>query len=234
MPHKPVAVVAAMRRELAPLLRGIRPKHSDGVEFFELDTSVIAVGGIGREAARRTSEAVVAKYDPGIMISAGIAGAVFYALKVGDVVRSRGAIDAQSGRVFAAGGDARVVTVSSVGGPAEKRAIAQRWKAAEVVDMEAAAVAEVAESRGIWFAAIKAISDESDFEMPPVARFVDSAGQFQTLRFAAFIAIRPKWWAAVRELDSNSRVAASKLSEALKHLIDQESLATKEQKIAGK
>ena len=50
--------------------------------------------------------------------------------------------------------------------------------------MEAAAVAAVAQERGIEFAAVKAISDELDFVMPPVGRFVDADGKFETARFA--------------------------------------------------
>jgi len=233
MPHKGLAIVAAMRRELAPLLRGLRPQQADAVEFFELESAVVAIGGIGRNAARRAAEAVVATYSPDAMISAGVAGALSPALKIGEIVRSRGAVDADRGMVFSAGGDARVVTVSSVNGPAEKRTIAQRWKFAEVVDMEAAAVAEVAESRGIWFTAIKAISDELDFEMPPVGKFVDGSGRFETLRFAAYIAARPKWWSAVRQLNLNSRTASVKLSEAVQHLIDQRSQTPVEGNVVG-
>jgi len=233
MLRRSVAVVAAMRRELAPLLRGIRPRRADGVEFFELESAVVAIGGIGRKAARRAVEAAVAGYDPVMIISAGTAGALSPVLKVGDIVRSRGAVDAESGVVFSAGGDPLVVTVSSVGGPAEKQAISRRWGAADVVDMEAAAVAEVAEGRGIWFAAIKAISDEVDFVMPPVGEFVDQAGRFQTLRFATYIAVHPKWWSAVKQLNSNSRVASVKLSEALKHLIDQRSAIAPQQHVSG-
>jgi len=99
--------------------------------------------------------------------------------------------------------------------------------------MEAAAVAAVAQKRGIEFAAIKAISDEVDFVMPPVGEFVDQAGRFQTLRFAIYIAVRPKWWRAVKQLNSNSRLAAVKLSEALKHLTDQRSVTAPQEHVSG-
>ncbi|MGA9563964.1 MAG: hypothetical protein WBS19_00445 [Candidatus Korobacteraceae bacterium] len=233
MPRKSIAVVAAMRRELAPLLRGKQAMRVDGLDFFEFNRGVVAVGGIGRKAARRAVEAVIARYEPEVIISAGIAGALRPRLKVGDVIRSRGVIDADSGRTFAAGGDPRVVTVSSVNGSAQKKTIAQRWNFAEAVDMEASAVAEASQSRGIWFAAIKAISDELDFAMPPVDQFVDSAGKFETARFAVYIAMRPKWWSAVGQLNANSRLAAMNLSDAVRHLIDQRSIAALEEKISG-
>ncbi len=223
MPHKLVAIVVAMRREVAPLLVGHRPMKIGGVEYFELESAVVAVGGIGQAAAQRAASALIERYSPSVMVSAGVAGALTAGLKVGDVVHAREVVDANSGERFAAVGDAgTIVTASSVSGAAEKRVLAQRWQA-DVVDMEASAVAQVAQQSGIEFAAVKAISDELEFSMPPVGRFVDETGNFHTLQFAAFIAVRPKWWNAVNRLNANTRKASAKLSEALRHLIDQRS-----------
>ena len=110
-----------MRLELSPLLRGARVRRLDRVEFFELETAVVAVGGIGRDAARNAAEAVVAKYAPKVMVSAGIAGALSPVLKVGDVIYAREVVDANFGARFcSSGGEAVIATVSSVSGPAEK------------------------------------------------------------------------------------------------------------------
>ena len=46
--------------------------------------------------------------------------------------------------------------------------------------MEAAAVAKGAEARGLPFAAVKVISDELAFPMPPMERFVAGDGSFQS------------------------------------------------------
>jgi adenosylhomocysteine nucleosidase len=219
MPRKNVVVLVAMRREVAPLLRGVQMQRADGIEYFELENAVVAVGGIGRIAAWSAAEAVVKRYQPTVLISAGIAGALAARLKVGDVVRGSEVVDADSGARFtASGGESVMVTVSSVSGPQEKRMLADRYKA-DVVDMESAAVASVAREHGIAFSAIKAISDELDFEMPPMAGFVDGKGKFKTVHFAAYIAVRPKWWSTLRQLNANSRTAAMNLSHALEHLI---------------
>jgi adenosylhomocysteine nucleosidase len=231
MPHKPVAIVVAMARELAPLLRGRRQQKSGGLGFVELDTAVVAVGGIGRHPARRAAEAAVRAYRPSVLISAGIAGALTPHLTVGDVLQARGVVDAETGVRFAASGDSgTIATVSSVSGPGEKRRLAAQWRA-DVVDMEASAVAQVAVAGGIEFVALKAVSDQLEFVMPPVGRFVNDAGKFETLRFSAFLALHPEWWRAVRELNRNSRTAALKLSEAVQHLIDQRSQTTAESRI---
>ncbi len=63
--------------------------------------------------------------------------------------------------------------------------------AAQAVDMEAAAVARGAQARGVRFMAVKAISDESSFAMPPLDRFVDRDGHFCQTAFAASLGARP-------------------------------------------
>jgi hypothetical protein len=59
------------------------------------------------------------------------------------------------------------------------------------------------------------ISDELDFEMPIMARFINSEGRFQTERLALFAAFRPWLWKPLVALASNSRKAAQALSSHL-------------------
>lgn len=221
MRPKHVALVVAMQREVAPLLKRVPSQSADGVEFFELENVVVAVGGVGHAAATRATEAVVAKYEPDIIVSAGLVGALTSKLKAGDVMHVRAVIDADSGAHFVSTGDEGILlTVSAVSGPAEKRKLAQQWNA-DVIDMEGSAVAAQAQRSGITFSAMKAVSDELDFVMPPLGKFVNDAGKFETLRFLAYLVLRPKWWNDVRQLNANSRKATVKLCAALEHLISQ-------------
>ena len=87
--------------------------------------------------------------------------------------------------------------------------------------MEASAEAQVAKQRGIEFMALKAVSDEVNFAMPPLGKFVSDSGKFETLRFLVWLSIRPKWWSVVRQLNANSNLAAANLSKALDHLTQQ-------------
>ena len=229
MPHKGIAVVAAMKRELAPLLRGIEPQSAEGVEFFELHDAVIAVSGIGRNAAGHAAEVLIRRYSPGILFSAGLVGALTPKLKVGDVVVVKEVVDVDSGAIFETGhGDAVLVTGSAIAGPADKPIAARRWKA-DIVDMEGSAVAAIAQQHGIEFMAIKAVSDELNFPIPPLTRFVNANGKFERLRFLAWVAIRPKWWSVVRQLNANCNLAAANLCHALGHLIEQCSKTEREQ-----
>lgn len=220
MPRKSVAIVVAMPRELGPLLRGVKPHRVDGIALYELENAVVAAGGIGCEAARLASEKLVAYAQPAILVSAGAAGALRPELKVGHVGTAREVLDASTGSRYPTGdGDCVLVTAGTVSGERDKRGLRERF-GADLVDMEGAAVAEVAREHGLEFAAIKVVSDELDFAMPPLARFVEYDGKFATAKFVAYVAVRPWWWRSIIELSKNSRMAAMNLSAAVQHLID--------------
>lgn len=225
MPHKPVAIVVAMRVELAPLLAKMKtqPLHVDGVELFELPDAMVAVGGIGEKRARHAAEVVIEHAQPKLLVSAGMAGAISPQLKVGDVGRIREVVDVATGDRFPTrGGEWLLASSPDISDVAEKRALLTKY-GADVVDMEGAAVAQVAKQRGLEFAAVKAISDDAAFPMPPLARFIDENGRFDTRQFLAYIALHPKWWATLGKMRKNSKLASANLCRELEHLIEDSS-----------
>jgi|SRR5271157_4600773 len=219
-----VAIVAALEREVRPLIRKwrVNERRHEGrsFRFFENDKDdvVLVCGGMGAEAARRAAEAVIETYSPKMIYSAGFAGALDSSLKVSEVVEPRRVVNASDGSsVSLAAGNGVLVSFTSVASPAQKAKLRDAF-AAEVVDMEAAAVARAAEARGVGFAAVKAISDDSTFNFPSLERFVDSDGQFLEARFMLFAAIRPWLWPQVARLASNSRRASRALCDRLQKI----------------
>lgn len=219
MLHKPVAIVAAMPVELAPLIGSLQPQQVEGVDLFELPEALVAVGGIGEKFARRAAEVAVEYTQPELLLSAGIVGAISSKLKVGDVGRIREVVDVATGEIYPVSGDGEWVLATSqdVSDAAEKHQLLTKF-GADVVDMEAAAVAQVAKERGLKFAAIKSISDDAEFDMPPLNRFIEN-GKFDTRRFLIYVALHPRWWGTLGRIKKNSEIATQNLCEAVKHLI---------------
>jgi nucleoside phosphorylase len=218
MPRKAIAIVAAMPVELAPLLGKMQPTQADGVELYELPEAMIAIGGMGEKHARHAAEVVIEHAQPRLLVSAGLAGAISPKLKVGDVGRIREVVDVATGERYATqGGDWVLATSQDVSDAAEKQGLLAKY-GADVVDMEAAAEAQVARERGIEFAAVKAISDDAAFAMPPLNRFIED-GKFDTQRFLVYIALHPKWWTTLGRIRKNSKIASTNLCEAVGHLI---------------
>jgi len=218
-----VAMVAALEREVNPLV-----KHWNKVErdyegrrfkFFESGQIVVLCGGIGAEAARRATEAVFALYHPELILSVGFAGALDRTLKVGDIFAPGRVVDARDGsRTEMATGYGVLVSAAVVAGVEAKKKLAESYSA-QAVDMEAAAVARGAQARGVGFLAVKAISDQSDFAIPAMDRFIDERGQFTTGRFAVFSVLRPWIWPRVIELARNGAKASRALCAELQRYI---------------
>jgi hypothetical protein len=88
--------------------------------------------------------------------------------------------------------------------------------------MEASAVARAAEVRGVLFRAIKVISDEFNFELPAIGRFVDTEGRFHQARFAVHVLVRPWLWFSLIHLAGNSARATRALCARLREILAEE------------
>lgn len=215
-----LAIVAALEREVRPLVKSWRmsEKEHNGrrFRFFENGDVVLVCGGIGAEAARRAAEAIIAISDPSVVCSVGFAGSLNVGLRVGDVFRPRIVINAEdASRATVESGEGVLVSFGSVASPVQKLKLREAF-AAQAVDMEAAAVARSAQARGKGFAAIKAISDEIDFQFPAMDRFVDAEGKFSEALFAFYAAIRPWLWPQVIRMARNSSRASHALCMSLR------------------
>ena len=219
MPTTRVAIVAALDREVRPLIKRwrINNREYDGrnFKFFENDSAVLVCGGIGAEAARRACEAVIKLYQPRLVISTGFAGALDPELEVGRMLTPRLVIDANDGsRTEVGSGSGVLVSFDAVADAHQKLKLGKAYRA-DAVDMEGAAVARGADAHGIPFVAVKAISDEAGFEMPALDNFIAGDGQFRAGRFVLFAAVRPRLWPRVIRLRANTEKASSALCRAL-------------------
>jgi adenosylhomocysteine nucleosidase len=218
-----IAVIAAMESELARLVEGwSRESLSTGKRiiqcFFKGDV-IAAAGGIGTSSAEATARALVEKYRPEFLVSAGLAGALTDDLKAGSVVLPELVVDAATGAEYPCGNRSKsvaggvLVTTAVVASKQTKSELAQKFHAS-AVDMEAAAVARAAHEKGIAFGCVKAISDECGFLMPPMGRFV-CEGEFQTAAFLCWLAVSPRYWRPTVELARKSARANRALYEWL-------------------
>jgi adenosylhomocysteine nucleosidase len=232
-----IAIIAALERELQPLVKTWRKNavQHDGrnFAFYESNYAVAVCGGIGAESARRAAEVAVRNYSPEILISAGLAGALTPELHVGETIFPAVVIDTGDGSrhetaigpaplAKTAVGRTVLATYSDVATSAQKHQLAKSY-GAHAVDMEAAAVARAAESHNLLFISVKAVSDELDFEISGLGRFVRN-GQFQNGAFVGYIVVRPWLWLATLRLARNTKLASENLcawlrESALTHTI---------------
>jgi len=220
-----VGIIVALDRELHPLVdewtRGTLPVDGKDLPCYGSGGLIAVAGGIGCKQAALAARAVMETYHPQMLVSAGLAGALIRSLKVGSIVTPNVIVDAATGTEYRCNfggvvvGGGVLVTAAEIAGAEAKATLVERFHGL-VVDMEAAGVACVAQQFNVGFRCVKAISDEFDFALPPLNRFVDEQGNFKTGQFAAWAALRPQHWAGVFHLARNGGRAAQALSQWLR------------------
>ena len=227
MTAKPRAVfIAALPREIASLVsqRGWRADQkllARNIHLFEHESAIVACAGMGSHRASLAVDAALSLGPASELISIGWAGSCTDRYHVGDVIRANIVVDVKTGERFFSEGKGQgkrgqdvVVTVVAPASAKEKQRLGVAYYAA-AVDMEAAAVARNASARELPFYAIKAISDDADFELPGTERFITPDGQFREAAFAVYVALRPNLWKSVLTLAKSSKLAAQHLCAAI-------------------
>ncbi len=219
-----VAIIAALPREVAALVRGVKADPvlaSKKIYLYELSHAVVVAAGMGRESVTLAVQAATERGAVAELISVGLAGACSPEVAAGQVIEAGEVVDVRTGERFRAVGDGTAIVASSdsIASVAEKARLHAAYRAS-AVDMEAATVARLAQAHGIPFRAIKAISDGHDFELAALAQFADDRGQFRTGAFALHTALRPGSWAKTVGLGRNSKRALVMLHERLGQILE--------------
>jgi len=215
-----LAIIAALPREIAALVRGTKPDAEllrRGIHLHRLPHAIVVAGGMGSQRVTQAFQAAVAAAPITTVVSTGLDGACTAALAVGDVVEATTVIEARTGERFAARTSQTphiLVTTETIASVREKARLAETYAAA-IVDMEAATVARLAAAHSLSFRAIKAISDAHDFELESLARFAGKNGHFRTGAFALHTALRPQSWSKAMQLGRASTLALANLHKAL-------------------
>ncbi|HYK34457.1 hypothetical protein [Alloacidobacterium sp.] len=210
---KRVGIIAALPGELKPLIRGWQQRRS--LYFGRIgETECIAIaGGMGAEAAARACELVLAEDKLDALVSIGWAGALSCGLKPRTACAIYDVIDSATGERFVTDFPTgqRLLTLDHVACHDEKRELAEKYKA-PLVDMEAATVARIAAARDLAFFCFKGISDGANDKLPNFNRFLGKDGQLRMPLFITYALLHPKYWPALRQLDTQSQAAARNLA----------------------
>jgi adenosylhomocysteine nucleosidase len=218
-----IGIVAALPGELKPLVRGWerQPTGVKGISVWTTvrgEDEVIAVcGGMGSDAALRSFAAAEFMGALDLVLSVGWVGALADEARTGECYIPSEIIDVQTGEHFLlteGNRRLRLVTTVRVADALEKKRLRESYGAV-MVDMEAAAVARLAQMRQIPVCCFKAVSDAPDATLPDLNSFIDAQGQMQMTLFIAHAAMRPKFWGSLLELGRNSSAGAKAIADCV-------------------
>lgn len=219
-----IAIIAALPGELKPLVKGWQrvATNISGIRKWILtrdaDTWIAVCAGMGTGAALRAFASAVSDGPVDMLLSVGWAGSLDAKVHPGTAHVPTVVIDAQTGEQFSVTEGKRqwrLVTTALVADEAEKRRLAATYPGAVLVDMEAAAVARLAEMHSIPLLCIKGVSDAAGAALPDLNPFIDQRGQMQMARFLGHIALRPRFWPSLLHLGKNSARAADAMRDLI-------------------
>ena len=216
-----VAIIAAMPGELKPLVHGWPHSRRGSIRFWAQRTEeeewIAACAGAGQAAATRAFAAIEDGGPIDLIISLGWVGALTEDVAPGAAYNAAGVIDVRTGERFrcdAGAGERWLATSPIVADAAEKQRLASAYKA-DLVYMEAAAIARLARMREIPFYCIKGVSDGIHEKLPDLNRFIRPDGQFDLTAMVLFSILRPWYWPALVRMGENSRRASRHMRDAL-------------------
>jgi adenosylhomocysteine nucleosidase len=216
-----VAIIAALPREVSALVEGWEHRVAGAnVRLWVKENAMVACAGMGAARAALAVQAAMDAMPVTTLLSVGVAGGCDPALRVGEIVRAGVVVDSLTGERFEDSRyQATLMTINTVADVREKARLHSSY-GVSAVDMEASAVAHLARVYGLEFGAIKAISDEANFEIEGLERFATADGQFRETAFALHVALRPGLWGKVIALARNSSKAVAALRTELQSELD--------------
>ena len=234
MSTQPVAIVATVTAEIAPLARRLklRPDRAllDGrtVMIDQTDSPAIALvtTGIGAERAVACIGVLIDRMRPSCLYHVGFAGALLPTLRIADVICPVEIINATTGTRYrpTAGIDQRgtLVTVDRSVSTPEQNAQLRQTSHADAVDMESAAVAALCAVHGVPYASVRAISDEANTALPKeLAKLVQPDGSVRFTAAIGYVLRHPEHLPALIRLSRASRRAAHALAGHIEQLLQQ-------------
>jgi adenosylhomocysteine nucleosidase len=227
-----VAALASEARALGPSMpRGGDPPLSELALLGE--GSLLALSGIGRAAASAAAQALV---DAGVsaLMSFGMAGGLDPELKPGSVVIPCEVLSSDGARYAAsrvwreqvaaaisplcAVTEGNLLTSShAIETPADKVA-AFRDTGAAAVDMESAAVAEIAAKHNLPFIAVRAIVDTAADTLPRAVVAASRVGRVRFARLIGGLILAPREIVGLIRLAQRYRIAMRSLRAIGAHL----------------
>lgn len=176
---KRTAIIFALFWELWPLARKLKAPFfkAIGRRLIIKDGNVIlARSGMGKEKAAEVTGNIINEFHPDTIISAGFCGSLVEDLNVGDIVVS----DFADGKIFYS---PRLLYTYE-----DKVAVHREHDKALVVDMESEGISAVARKHGVPFAAIRAVSDGLNDEIPGPLAILRSPAKLIRLKRSAAVA----------------------------------------------
>ena len=238
-----IGIIAAMPQESGALLRLIKAWERSALgpfrcQHFQLNARDcrLVTSGMGLQRAAQAARALLDTFHPQLLVSVGVAGAVYPDLAIGDVIAARNTCLLDKG---ALGQVMPLAQLSMAAWQAAEKVLQPRraslfsgiavsTHAAQltqdqpghltnpILEMETVGIAEVAAQRGIPLLSLRAISDGPRAPIPfDLEAMMDEQYNLQTGKLLRTILGHPKMLPQLMRMSCNTNLAADNAAIAL-------------------
>lgn len=203
----PTLVCFAVKEEARPFLP---------ISSLLVNVSVL-ITGMGQTNAAREFEATAPRIKPGLVITAGFAGALDPDLATGAVLFDADPLTGLNPQLLRAG--ARPATfhcANRVAVTAHVKAQLRKQTKADAVEMESGIIRSICAERRVPSATVRVVLDTAAQDLPlDFNKLMNSAMRIDTLKLALAVARAPGKIAALLKLQAQTRSAAMALAKVL-------------------
>ena len=236
-----IALFAALEREAQPVIRRLLQPETGAAAGFEWtrghlagEDALVCQTGMGQRAGTAARE-VLHRERPALAVSFGVCGGLAPKLHAGDVVICRRTNDEATSTAFdsdprlvaaaeAAARDAGIavsvgdaVTVGDFSAGPKRKA---RLRAhGDIAEMEGQWIAQAAHASGVPFIAVRALSDDSNTQLPMIPRIITPEGRMRGTRVVPYLARRPWMLPLLIRLARDERLALRNLAGVIEAIV---------------
>ena len=209
MENQPIAVCFALPEEAGPFQKSCGPSVP---VFFT---------GIGRANADKAAKEYLANHAPKLLLTCGFAGGLDPALKIGDVIFETDNAPVHAKLTTAGAKPVKIFCADRIAVTAREKKQLREQTGADAAEMESAAVQAVCREQGIACATVRVISDTADDDLPlDFNQFLTADKKLEMSKLMMAVASKPWKMGAMMELQKNTKLAAQRLGEVLKKIIE--------------
>ncbi|HXB59211.1 MAG TPA: hypothetical protein VNU95_06585 [Candidatus Acidoferrales bacterium] len=209
MDLKSIAVCFALPEEAGPFQKSC----GENVPVF--------FTGIGRANADKAAREYLAGQSPQLLLTCGFAGGLDPERKIGDVIFETENEGVRAKLIAAGAKPVKMFCADRIAVTAREKKQLREQTGADAAEMESAAVQAVCRERGIACATVRVISDTAGEDLPlDFNQFLTPEKKLEMSKLMMAVASKPWKMGAMMELQKNTKLAAQRLGEVLKKIIE--------------
>jgi adenosylhomocysteine nucleosidase len=177
--------------------------------------------GIGRANAEKAAREYLAGCSPELLLTCGFAGGLDPELKIGDVIFETENEPVCAKLIAAGAKPVKIFCADRIAVTTREKKQLREQTGADAAEMESAAVQAVCRERGIPCATVRVISDTANEDLPlDFNQFLTPEKKLEMSKLMMAVASKPWKMGAMMDLQKKTKLAAQRLGEVLKKIIE--------------